>query len=303
MMKPEELRARFGGVIAFPVTPFKEDLSLDVEGLRKNLKHVAQFPFCAVVAAGGTGELYSLGLDEHRLVVEETVAAFGGKAPVLAGAGGSYAVATAMAKQATAAGADGILALPPYYPSPPDDGLIAYYQGIGAASPLGLLVYARDWFAPGPNLVAKLAEAIPTLVAWKDGQGDLRRYQMIRNHLGDRLAWIGGAGDDMVPGYYAMGIRTYTSSIATVSPKLALDLDRFGAAGDSQSLTRLMNEYVIPLYAFRARKKGYEVTAMKVAMDVIGLCGGAVRPPLPTMGVAETQEIRALMAGWKKEYL
>ena len=70
MMKPEELRGRFGGVISFPVTPFKQDLSLDVDGLRKNLRANARFPFCAVVAAGGTGELYSLDLDEHRQVVE-----------------------------------------------------------------------------------------------------------------------------------------------------------------------------------------------------------------------------------------
>ena len=41
-----------------------------------------------------------------------------------------------------------------------------------------------------------------------------------------------------------------------------------------------MNDYVIPLYALRARKKGYEVSAMKVAMDAVGLVGGAVRPPL-----------------------
>lgn len=34
MMKPEELRAKFSGVVAFPITPFRGDLSLDVEGLR-----------------------------------------------------------------------------------------------------------------------------------------------------------------------------------------------------------------------------------------------------------------------------
>ena len=298
MMKPEELRGRFGGVISFPVTPFKKDLSLDLDGLRKNLKANARFPFCAVVAAGGTGELYSLDLGEQRQVVEETVAAFGGKAPVLAGVGGSLPIALAMAKQAAAAGADGILALPPYYPEGPDDGTIAYYKAIADATPLGMLIYSRDWFKPGPELVAKLAEAIPTLVAWKDGQGDLRRYQMIRQRLGDRLYWIGGAGDDMVPGYYSIGIRTYTSSIATVAPALSLALDKAAVAGDSATLLKLMNDYVTPLYAMRARKKGYEVTAMKVAMDAVGLVGGAVRPPLPSVSPAEVEELKKMMAGW-----
>ena len=296
MMKPEELRSRFGGVIAFPVTPFKKDLSLDVEGLRKNLVHTARFPFCAVVAAGGTGELYSLEPDEHRRIVEEAVAAFKGKAPVIAGVGGSYAVAVTMARRAAEAGADGILALPPYYPSPHDDGIVEYYKGIGAATPLGLLVYARDWFNPGPELVARLARELPTLCAWKDGQGDLRRVQMLKQRVGDRLHWIGGAGDDMVPGYYAMGLRTYTSSIATVSPQISLALDKAGASGDASTLARLMNEYVIPLYALRARKKGYEVTAMKVAMDMVGLVGGAVRPPLTDMKPEEIEELRTLIA-------
>jgi 5-dehydro-4-deoxyglucarate dehydratase len=59
-----------------------------------------------------------------------------------------------------------------------------------------------------------------------------------------------------------------------------------------------MNEYVIPLYAMRARKKGYEVTAMKVAMDAVGLCGGAVRPPLPSVTAAEVEELKKMMAGW-----
>ena len=59
-MKPEELHAKYGGVVAFPVTPFRDDLSLDIEGLRQNLTRLMNHPVCAVVAAGGTGEVYSL---------------------------------------------------------------------------------------------------------------------------------------------------------------------------------------------------------------------------------------------------
>jgi 5-dehydro-4-deoxyglucarate dehydratase len=299
MMKPEELRSRFGGVVSFPVTPFKSDLSLDVDGLRKNLQANAKFPFCAVVAAGGTGELYSLDVEEQRKVVEETVAAFANsKTPVIAGVGGSLPIAIAMAKQATAAGAHGILILPPYYPDGPDDGTVEYYKAIAAATPLGVLIYSRDWFKPGPELVAKIAAAVPNLIAWKDGAGDLRKYQMIRQKLGDRLYWIGGAGDDMVPGYYSIGIRTYTSSIAAVAPKLSLALDKAAAAGDSNTLLKLMNEYVTPLYAFRARKKGYEVSAMKVAADAVGLAGGYSRPPLPQVSSADAEEIKKMIAGW-----
>ena len=116
--------------------------------------------------------------------------------------------------------------------------------------------------------------------------------------MGDRLYWIGGIGDDNVPAYYSIGIRTYTSSIATVAPKLSLELDRLAAAGEYASLNRVMSEYVIPLYDFRARKKGYEVTVMKVAMDLVGLVGGPVRPPLPALRPDELDELRAMMKSW-----
>jgi 5-dehydro-4-deoxyglucarate dehydratase len=297
-MTPEEFRCRLEGVIAFPVTPFKQDLSLDLEGLRKNLAHLAQFPVCAVVAAGGTGELYSLTPDEHHQVVAATVAELKGKAPVIAGVGFNQMLAVALAKQSAAAGADAILALPPYYPGAPDDGMFEYYKAIGEATPLGMLIYSRDWVQYGPDMVARLC-TIPTLVAWKDGQGDLRRYQAIRARVGDRLHWIGGVGDDLVAGYYAIGIRTYTSSIATIAPKLSIDLHTHAAAGDSSTLARLMSEYVIPLYDLRARKKGYEVSVMKAAMDIVGLTGGPARPPLPSVRPEEMQELRAMMKKWQ----
>jgi 5-dehydro-4-deoxyglucarate dehydratase len=297
-LSPQELRSRFGGVVAFPVTPFRADLSLDLDGLRRNLLHLARFPFCAVVAAGGTGEVYSLTPDEHQQVVATTIEIFSGKAPVIAGVGFNRALAVAMAQQAAALGADGILALPPYYPGAPDDGMLEYYKAIGAATPLGLVIYSRDWVAYGPEQVAQLAAAIPTLVAWKDGQGDIRRYQAIRHRVGDRLYWIGGAGDDCVPAYYAIGIRCYTSSIATVAPKLSLELHRVAAAGDHDRLGRLMAEYVVPLYDLRARRKGYEVTVMKVAMDLVGLAGGPARPPLPALRTDEVGELQAMMKSW-----
>lgn len=50
--------ASLSGVFGFPVTPFKKDLSLDLHALRRNVAAMAAHPFCALVAAGGTGELY-----------------------------------------------------------------------------------------------------------------------------------------------------------------------------------------------------------------------------------------------------
>src|SRR5260370_7917379 len=83
MTKPEELRSKLRGVIAFPVTPFKPDLSLDINGLRKNLQELLKYPISAVVAAGGTGEMYSLTPVEHQKAVKPTIEEQHGQDPVL----------------------------------------------------------------------------------------------------------------------------------------------------------------------------------------------------------------------------
>ena len=72
-MQPHELRANLRGVIAFPVTPFNRDLSLDLPGLRRNLHSLLRHPVAAVVAAAGTGEFHSLSPLEHIAVVKATV--------------------------------------------------------------------------------------------------------------------------------------------------------------------------------------------------------------------------------------
>lgn len=298
-VKPDELGGKLRGVISFPVTPFKPDFSLDLEALRFNLRSLLQHSVCAIVPAAGTGELFSLTPSEHLAVLKATLEEVNGKVPVLTAAGFNHPLAIELAKQSSAAGANGILAFPPYYPNADPDGLFDYYQAIGRATSLGLIIYSRDWANFLPANVEKLTR-IPNLIAWKDGQGDVRRYQMIMARVGDRLHWIGGAGDDCVPGYYSIGVRTFTSSIANVAPKLSLKLHELAAAGHSDELDRLMRELVVPMYALRARRKGYEVSVMKKMMDLIGLKGGVSRPPLVEVAPEEEKEIAGWLPKWKE---
>jgi 5-dehydro-4-deoxyglucarate dehydratase len=256
-------------------------------------------PIAAIVAAGGTGEMYSLTPAEHLDIVRATVEVAGGEVPVIAGVGCGSQLGAELAQAAAELGAAGILALPPYYPNADDEGLLSYYREIGSATSLGLLIYSRDWANFGPAMVERLT-SMPNLVGWKDGQGDIRRLQSIMNHVGDRLEWIGGAGDDMVAAYYSIGIRAYTSSIASVAPGLSLQLHQLAADGSNRELTQLLQRCVIPLYAIRSRRKGYEVSTMKVLMDMAGLHGGPVRPPLVTVNASEREELRAILESWSE---
>jgi 5-dehydro-4-deoxyglucarate dehydratase len=298
-LSPAQLRARLGGVIAFPCTPFKANLALDLAGFRKNIRRLAEHDLCAIVAGAGTGEIHSLSQEEHLAVVKATLEEVKGRVPVLAGVGFSPQIALEMTRSCTAAGVDGILIFPPYYPGDPnDEGMLAYYRGVAAATKRAVLIYSRDHMAFSPSAVERLAAGIPNLIAFKDGQGDIRKYAQIIAHVGDRLHWIGGAGDDLVPGYYSLGVRTYTSSIANVAPRLSLALHASAASGDRATLEKLMREYVLPLYAFRSRRKGYEVSVMKTMMDLQGQTGGRVRPPLNDVKPEEVKELKTMLGGW-----
>ena len=289
------LRERLRGALGFPVTPFRQDLSLDLDALARNVDEMARHPFCALVAAGGTGEVYSLAPIEVEDVVRVTVEAAGGRMPVVAGTGFNGPMGSEIARRAEKAGAECILVLPPYYTNAPFEGAIAYYQQIGAATGLPLMVYSRDWAVFTPAMVERLADRVPALTFWKDGQGDPRKYQRIMQTVGDRLAWLGGLGDDCVPGYFAVGVQAYTSSISNIAPRLSLKLAEAGMARDFARLDGLMEKYVHPLYALRERAKGYEVAVMKAAMEILGMPAGPVRPPLCNCTEKDVADLRQLM--------
>jgi 5-dehydro-4-deoxyglucarate dehydratase len=295
LLNPLTFTSRLRGVFGFPVTPFRSDLSLDLDALDRNVHDMAGHPFCAMVAAGGTGELYSMSVEEIEQVIATTVKAVKGRMPVVAGTGFNVPLGMEIARRAQKAGADCILVLPPYYVAAPEDGLFAYYESIGRATELPLIIYSRDWAVFTPEMVARLADRVPVLAGWKDGQGDVRRYQRIMEYNGDRLAWFGGSGDDCVPGYFAIGVQAYTSSISNISPRLSLALAEAGLNRDFQHLNQLMHRYVNPLYALRERSKGYEVAVMKQAMEILGMSAGPVRPPLTNCRAKDVEDLRKLM--------
>ena len=299
-MTHRQFRDSLTGCLGFPVTPFKTDLSLDLDALARNVDEMAAHPFCALVAAGGTGELYSLTPAEIEQVVRVTVDATRGRMPIVAGTGFNAALGADIARRVERAGAACVLALPPYYIQAPEAGLFDYYRAIGAASSLPMMVYSRDWAVFTPEMVARLADHVPQLALWKDGQGDVKKYQRIMRDNGDRLAWLGGLGDDCVPGYFAIGVQAYTSSISNVAPKLSLQLAEAGARADWPRLTELMNRYVHPLYALRERMRGYEVTVMKAAMEMLGMPAGPVRPPLAACREQDLRDLRALMETYRE---
>jgi 5-dehydro-4-deoxyglucarate dehydratase len=78
-----------------------------------------------------------------------------------------------------------------------------------------------------------------------------------------------------------------------------LRLHELASAHNSDELSKLMSELVVPLYALRGRRKGYEVSVMKAMMDMIGMVGGPVRPPLVGLRPDELESLRTTIEHWR----
>ena len=294
------LQEKVRGVLAFPVTPFQDDLSVDYDGLEQNVTRMAEHDFCAIVAAGGAAEMYSLSVGEAMNVVERIVRIVAGRMPVFGTVGFNAAIAGEMARRMEKAGAAGLLIMPPYFPGAPEEGLEAYYEAVASSSGLPLMGYSRDWTIFTPGMVARLAERIPSLQFWKDGQANLRVLQQIMARVGNRLTWLGGVGDDWAPAYFSVGVEGYTSGISNIAPKLSLSIGAAGLAKDTGRLSELLQKFVLPFYAIRGRVRGYEVAATKAAMQILGRPAGLVRPPLKSVTAGEREEIRAILGTWRE---
>ena len=295
MSTHREFARKLTGVFGFPITPMKPDFSVDYDGLGKLVDWMTQFPFCAQVTVGGTGEIYSLTAAEAIEAVRVSVNATAGRMPVVAGVGISAPIGVEMAKGMEKAGAAALLIMPPYYINPPAEGLSRYYETIAGSVSIPVSLYSRDWAVFTPDMVSRLADRIPNLSFWKDGQGDTRKYQRIMAAVGDRLAWIGGIGDDCAAGYFGVGVQAYTSSISNIAPKLSLAIADAGMRREMDKLNALLKKYVHPLYALRDKTRGYEVTVVKKMMEMMGKPGGPARPPLVEVKAEEVAEIQRLI--------
>jgi 5-dehydro-4-deoxyglucarate dehydratase len=284
-MQPGELAATLQGAIAFPVTPYASDGSVDLGAMRANAAWLPDAGACALTAPSGTGEMYALTPQECADVTRATVDAVGRRVPVVAGVGFNAAIGAELARQAERSGASGILILPPYYATPDSDGLLAYYREIAAATRLGVAVYARDGAAFTPESLEEVARDVPNFVAFKDGRGDVRLFQRLRAHVNaalgaTRLVWLSGVGDDFVAPYFAAGAQGFTSSVACFWPEASAELFRLAASGDMKGVRAFHERVIHPIYELRQLRKGFEVSIMKACMELLGHKAGPVRPPL-----------------------
>ncbi|WP_369372403.1 5-dehydro-4-deoxyglucarate dehydratase [Promicromonospora sp. Populi] len=295
---PQELAVALkDGLLSFPVTPFAGDGEIDEALYRAHIDWQSSFAIGGLFAAGGTGEGFSLTPEESARVVRLAVETAAGRTPVLGSAGGNTAQAIQNAQAAEAAGAEGLLLLPPYLTECDQDGLLEHASAVCAATSLGVIVYNRGNAVYSAQTVARLAERHPSFIGFKDAIGDIEQLTRVHATNGDRLFYLGGlpTAETYALPLLQLGLSTYSSAMYNFAPEFALAFYRDVRALDRAAVTEKLSQFVLPYLDIRDRTKGYGVSIVKGGMKAVGRDMGSVRPPLQDLTDRDREDLSALI--------
>jgi 5-dehydro-4-deoxyglucarate dehydratase len=273
------------GPLFFPVTAYGPDGSVDLDTYRTHVRRGVEAGAAAVFACCGTGEFHALTPEEFEACVRAAVEAADGRVPVVAGAGYGTALAVRYARLAEAAGADGLLAMPPYLVVAGQEGLLRHYRELAAATALPVIVYQRDNAVFTPETVVALART-DGIIGLKDGLGDLDLMQRVISAVrteapGDFLYFNGlPTAEQTQLAYRALGVTLYSSAVFCFAPEIALAFHQALRTGDDTTVEKLLDGFYRPFVELRAQGRGYAVALVKAGVRLRGLDVGEVRPPL-----------------------
>lgn len=290
----------FGRLLTAMVTPMTSDGAVDYDGAAQLAEYlVNQMSNEGIVVSGTTGESPTTSDEEKDRLLRTVVEAVGDRAHVVAGVG-TYNTehSVQLAKQAQAAGADGLLVVTPYYNKPPQSGLVAHFTAVADATDLKVLLYdipGRSGIAIKTETQIQLAEH-PNIVGVKDAKADFGEGSKVM--LATDLAFY--SGDDMVNlpwlSLGAVGCISVVSHV--VGDRLAEMIDAY-LAGDVATALRVHRE-LMPVYTgLMGRTQG--AISVKAALGLVGLPKWSNRLPLVDATPAETELFRSdLVAGGVK---
>jgi 5-dehydro-4-deoxyglucarate dehydratase len=298
-VKPAELkRVLESGLLSFPLTDFDSQLRFAPKPYAERLEWLMPYGASALFAAGGTGEFFSLEPGEFSQVIKTAVGTCRGRMPIIGAAGAGTSLAIQYAKETERQGAQGLLLLPHYLTEASQEGLFEHVKAICESVKIGVIVYNRGAARYTPETIARLADACPNLIGYKDGVGDIEHFVSVRRKLGDRVAYLGGlpTAEVFAGAYKAMGCPVYSSAVFNFIPKTAIEFYNAHAAGDTKTTNRLIDAFFLPYIAIRNKGQGYAVSIVKAGATIVGHSAGPVRPPISDLRSAEVAELKTLIA-------
>jgi 4-hydroxy-tetrahydrodipicolinate synthase len=284
----------YGRLIVAMATPFRPDLMVDYERSGQLAKRLVAEGVTAILVSGTTGESPTLSRDEKIELIKTVKSAV--SVPVIGNAGTNDTAASIQyARDARAAGADGILLVVPYYNKPDQDMLYDHFAAVANSVDIPSMLYnvpSRTGVGIRPETVVKLSRNVPSINAVKEASGDLDALTFIVNEA-------------------APGFRSYTGEDSLTLPSLAVGA--YGAvsvAGHvvAPQMKRMIEAWLEGDVAKAAALHGKlrdinkalfmqpNPVPLKMALRLCGFEVGALRPPLKEASEAVTAALKAALS-------
>jgi len=286
-------------------TPFHDDGSLALDGLRVNVERLNATGLSGYVALGSNSEAVHVSPDEASQVFAIVRKAAASNKQVIGGTGQFSTHETiAMTKRAADAGCDAALIVTPFYykNAMTADALRMHYHAIADQSPIPIMIYnvpANTGFNMASSIVAEIAQH-PNVIGIKDSAGDINQLaETVRLTRGKqvnketRFEVLSGNYSAFLPGltFGIVGAILAVSNIAPNECVMIHDLFKQGRIGEAGEL------HLRLLPVARAVTVQFGVPGLKAAMDTlrVGYFGGWPRSPLLPLGASARVELEKIL--------
>lgn len=296
----------FRGAATAIITPF-DGRSVNFTCFERLLKRQFESGIGAIVILGTTGESATVSKKERREIFKFCVRvrdSFYGadcensRAKLIFGCGANDTYAAAKnAETAQRLGADGVLAVTPYYNKCTQQGLYFYYREICSASDLPMIAYnvpSRTSVNILPETMARIAE-LPRIAGIKDASGNMSQTLKTMRLIGDRCDLYSGTDELNLP-ILLCGGTGVISVTANVAPRTVQELCTAAETGDYARAIQI-NDMLAPLNS--ALFCEVNPIPVKTAMNLLGFFCGKPRAPLTEIETEHLQHLAAALAKFK----
>lgn len=271
------------GVVPPTITAFDEGGDLAPDQCAAHARYVVEGGCHGVFPLGTNGEEPLVTPEEHERVVAAVVGEVGDEVPVIAGVGSpSTRQTVANARRVVGAGADGVVAVTPYYYPVDGDAAVAHYRAVADAVDRPVYVYhipSRTGTQFSLETWERIA-AVDGVAGLKDSSKDVPWLSQAMRRAPEMTYLVGS--DSLLQAGFGLGVAGAVSAVANVAPSLVVDWYEAARAGDREAVRDLQGRV---LEVRTALKSGPYMAGVKTALDVLEtpVDPGPLRRPLRQM--------------------
>jgi len=284
------------GMFVPNITPFSSNGELDLTALRTCVRFWLKGGVSGLVPCGSNGEAPYLSREERIKVIETVIDEVNGKIPVIAGTGSMSTRETIQfTKDAKDLGVDATLVVTPFYFKPSNKEIHEHYKAVLEAVDIPIVLYSVPKFTGvslEPTVIAQLASEHENIVGIKDSSGNLGTITEIIRTVGDKISVLAGTAD-LALSTLTLGGSGAVVAVANIFPKMCTDLYQSFLKGDYEKASSLqrpisyINEVLV--------KRHNQLSAIKEALNTLGLPAGYPRKPALPLDDEEKKEIENLI--------